>query len=189
MIPSFKKLHYAKNWFAALFHPMSREVLNADSQQPQFFFSMDWSSTMKIYDASRQTLLMDLRWMRASGWRTWEVYVGNKKQGAIRAEILQSILALGTERWSVLNESGEEVLKVNAPQRKAIEHVLDELTNLYNPTHVLTIANLKGATVATISMKHGMFSSFYDLSLEKVTEEERVLILALFSAILLMLRK
>lgn len=189
MIPSFKKLHYEKNWFAALFHPMSREVSNAESQQPLFFFSMDWSSTMKIYDASRQTLLMDLRWMRAAGWRTWEVYVGNKKQGSVRAEILQSFLALGTERWSVLDESGKEILKVSAPQGKAIEHVLDELTNLYNPTHVLVLENLKGEKLATISMKHGMFSSFYDLSLEKVTDQERMLILALFSAILLMLRK
>jgi hypothetical protein len=189
MLPSFKKLHYEKNWFSALFHPMSREISDAESKQPRFFFKMDWSSNLYVYDAGRQTVLVESKWMRAAGWRTWEVFVGGKKQGAVREEFMQSLLSLGVEKWSVLDEAGKEFLKVSAPEGAALKHVLDEMTNLYNPTHVLTISTMKGEVLATISMKHGLFSSSYDLSLEKGTEQEKALVLSLFSAILLMLRK
>ncbi len=168
---------------------MSREISDAESKQPRFFFQMDWSSTLKVYDASRQNLLVESRWLKAGGWRTWEVFVDGKKQGAIRTEVLQSLLTLGTEQWSVLDEAGKEILKVSSPEGAALTHILDEMTNLYNPTHALTVRNLKGGEVAMIGMKHGFFSSFYDLSFEKGTEQERALVLALFSAILLMLRK
>lgn len=195
MLPSFKKLHYSKNWFTALFHMMSRVVLEGETKQPLFFFKMTWGSALQIYkDQSQQVMLMECKWKGRSGGlmglQSWDVFEGTKQVGLMKMELMKSLLSMGTEQWSMFDASGKEMLKMKAASDAALKHVLDNVIGeYYNPTHVYTIEDMKGGVVATLSMKHGIFRSFYDLSFEKGSESERAMVLGLFAAILLMLKK
>lgn len=190
MLPSFKKLHYQKNWFTALFSVFGKATTDPDSGQPGFYFKMNWSNGYKVFrDANQQELLLDLRWNRTVGIWSWDVFVGEKKVGNIKSDILQTAFGLGTEHWILVDENGKELMTLESEQDAALKHVFDNMTQLYNPTHTYTLKSKKGDTVACLAMKHGFFSSFYDFSFVKGTEEERVLALALFAAILMQLKK
>lgn len=190
MLPSFKKLHFQKNWFTALFTIFNKTVVDPEGGQPVFYFKMNWNNGYQVYrDQSKQDLLLDLRWNRKVGIWAWDVFAGEKKVGTIKSDILQTTLSLGTEKWIIADEEGRPILTLGAESEAALKHVFDNMTQFYNPTHTYTLKNLKDDPVAYIAMKHGIFGSFYDFSFVKGTEQERQLALALFVAILMMMRK
>jgi len=190
MLPKIQKFNAGRSLFAALFHPMSRTLTDAGTGAPALFFTMTWGSALQVFKENAQgELLIESRFNRKLGLQAWEVFVGDKKVGTMKAELMRSALSLGTEHWTILDVNGKEALVLEAEERSTLSHVLDNVSALYNPTHGYTVRSASGKEVAKIAMKQGFWKDFYDLTFVAATEPERELTLALFSALLLMLKK
>ncbi len=190
MLPSFTKLHYDKNWFSALFSIFTSVVKNGDNGEPLFWFKMNWSNGYKVYpDASCQNPILELRWQRKVGIWSWDVFVGERQVGNIRADFLKSAMSLGVEQWSLVNASGNVLLTMEPEKNAMAKHVFDDMLKLYNPTHIYALKTPAGKDVAYLTMKHGIWGSTYDFVWVSGNEEQRSIALALFVAILMMMKK
>ena len=113
-----------------------------------------------------------------------------KKLGMIKWNMMKSALKFGAEVWTILGPDGEtEIMKLDIEGDSASKRIFDNMTALYNPTHQYVVKADDGTVVAHIASKHGWWKGFYDFSLEGGTDDQKKMALALFSAILLMLKK
>ncbi len=193
MIKDLKKLHFQRNWFKAIFAPMSREIIDPDSKQPVLFMKMTWGSKLQIFtDKTKAKELVECRRPSAMSGMKWDVFdleAQEKKLATITWNVLKSAMKFGAESWTVEGPDGGEFLKLETEGDSAGKRILDNMTALYNPTHKYVVKGVDGQVVATIAAKHGMWSGFYDFSFEGGSEEQKKVALALFAAMLLMLKK
>lgn len=201
--PATASLHYERNVFTSLFNMMSREVLDAQSKQPTFFFKMDFSNNLSIYaDKSKQRLL--LRAARApltgggfaglAALHTWDIFDSennDKPLGRVKANLMQSALSMGKEAWEITTSDGKPLLVFKADASETLgKRILDNLSDLYNPTHQYHLFTPDDKPAAHVFLKQGLFKFQYDLLFEpKVGDVERKMAVALFAGLTLMLKK
>lgn len=195
MITDHKHLHLEKNWFTAIFSAMSAELKDPQSNQPTLFFKMTFKSQLQIYpDKNKTQLLLESRFKREHGklwnWDIFDMERGGEQIGNMSLNILKSTLKFGSQDWKICGPDGmSEIMKMSAPDDSAAKRILDNMSGLYNPAHHYVLTNPSGQTVADITSKHGLMKGTYDLMLQGGTEKEQKIAIALFSALVLMLRK
>lgn len=190
---TFTKLHYEKNWFASLFSVMKKVVLDGTSGQPLLSFRQTWKNDLLVFDDPLfSSLRMEARFLRGSvlTWK-WDVRkAGSEKPLAqMQSSIAQTALAFGVEVLNFFDESGAPVMSLTREEGSVLKHVVDNMIDLYNPTHVYVLKTTAGKDVAQIAAKHGILKNIYDLEILGGTEKEKELALMAFAFLLIMLKK
>lgn len=189
----FSALHYEKNWFTAIFSVMKKVVTDAKSGQPRFSFKQTWGNGFQIFsDPSFGNLILEGRFVRGSvlTWK-WDIYRTGEKEPFTRMEsnIAQTAMAFGVEVLTFKKPDGGMFLSLEREEGSVLKHVVDNVINLYNPTHVYTLKTPGGKLIGTIRAKHGIWKGFYDFVLEGGDEKEKEAALMAFAFILIMLKK
>lgn len=186
-------LHYEKNWFTAIFSVMKKVVTDSKSGQPLFSFKQTWGNKLQVFsDPNFGNLLLEGRFVRGSvlTW-SWDIYKADEKEPFTRMEsnIAQTAMAFGAEVLTFKKPDGGIFLNLEREDGAELKHVADNMTELYNPTHVYTLKTPSGKRIGTIRAKHGIWKSFYDFVPEGGDEKEKEAALMAFAFILLMLKK
>lgn len=189
----FTTLHYEKNWFTALFSVMKKVVTDAKSGQPLFSFKHTWGNKLQVFsDPNFGNLILEGSFVRGSvlTWR-WDICKAGEKEPFTRMEsnITQTALAFGVEVLTFKKPDGGTFLSLEREEGSVLKHVVDNMIDLYNPTHVYALKTPGGKLIGTIRAKHGILKSFYDFALEGGDEKEKEAALMAFAFILLMLKK
>ena len=192
MIKDLKKLHCERSWFVAVFSPLSREMIDVEANRPSLFFKMSMGGKIQLFeDKSRARLLIELRKPSVMGF-TWDIFDTDgqdKKLATIHWEMMKSAMKFGAENWTINGPDGGVFLALETEGDSAAKMLLDNMSGLYNPTHKYVLKATDGKLVATFAIKHGLFKAYYDFSFEGGTEDQKKVALAVFAAIIAMLRK
>lgn len=192
MIKDLKHLHYEVNWFTALFSVMSKEIVDGETKQPVLFFKMTWGSKFQIFtDKSKTQMLIECRKPTAISydWDVFDVQGQEKKIATITMNLVKSMIKFGAESWNIKGPDGGALLTLDTDGGSTAKRIFDNMSGLYNPTHKYVVKGADGADVATFSSKHGLFKGVYDFVFAGGTEDQKKVALALFAAILLMMKK
>jgi len=192
--PQSQALHYEASWFKNMFTPLSRVIIDTNTKQPVMFLKMALNGSLGGYtDSTKSVQLFDSP--RTSHmtleWDVFDTENQNKQLAHIKSNIMKTILKAGAETWEINDPSGQPFLVFNSDASDSVaKHVMDNFTNLYNPTHQYNLWNAGNKPVARIWTKHGMWKVSYDLVFEEdVSEDERKVVLALFANLVLSLKK
>jgi len=146
-------------------------------------------------DKTKTVKLLKLKHKRGRfGYATWEIFdaeKGDKLLGTMAWAIFKTVMAFGAEKWEILKPDGGVFLTLEIINSSVAKRVLDEMTNLYNPTHEYVIKNGVGKVVGYVFSKRGFWNGTYsDLKLEEsVSEEEMKMAVALFAGLVLLYKK
>ena|SRR3989338_8677195 len=189
----FSALHYEKNWFTAFFSIMRKVVTDTKSGQPLFSFKHTWGNKLQVFsDPNFGNLILEGRFVRGSflTW-SWDVYKIGEKEPFTRMEskLAQTAIAFGVEVLTFKEPDGKPFLSLEREEGSVLKHVVDNMIDLYNPTHVYALKTPSGKLIGTIRAKHGILKGFYDFELGEGDEKEKEAALMAFAFILLMLKK
>lgn len=192
--PSNGTLHYSRNVFSSLFNMMSREVLDGQGGNLVFFMAMNFKNTITIYadKAKQQPLLECVKpTMLGFEWDVLDKEAGGQPIGHMKMNVLTNIASFGRESWTITAPGGAPLLAFESDKADGIgKRILDNMSDLYNPTHQYNLYGASNNPVARIFAKHGIFRMTYDMVLEpKVTDTERKMAVAVFAALILLLKK
>ena len=187
----FSTLHYEKSWFTAIFSIMKRVVMDAKSGQPVISFKQTWGNSIQVFgDPQFSSLMLEARFIMKAALE-WNLFEVGKAEpfGKMVSHIFLTALALGGEAISVTAPDGKPLIIVEREGNTMMKHLVDNMSNLYNPTHVYTFKKPGGGEIGKVAMKHGILKSVYDFELTGGTEKERAAALLVFGYLLLMLKK
>lgn len=121
----------------------------------------------------------------------WDLYEAGKAEpfAHMKSYVFRGVLAMGCEVLSVTTPDGRDFLTLERESKGVLKHVMDDMVDLYNPTHVYTLKDASGKPLGTISVKHGILVATYDFVMESGTEKERAAALVVFGYILLSMKK
>lgn len=187
----FTHLHYEQNWFTAFFSMMKKVVKDPKSGQAVMSCKQTWGNSFLAYgDGQFGNLLVEARFLRKAAFE-WDVYEAGKPEpfAHMKSYVFRGIMAMGCEVLSVTTPDGRDFLKLEREEKGILKHVVDDMIDLYNPTHVYTLKDASGKKIGSISVKHGIFTGTYDFVMEAGTEKERAAALIAFAYILLSMKK
>lgn len=202
--PAPAALHHERNLFQTLFQLMSRQLMDPQTKSLAFFAKMNFKNEIFIYaDTTKQRLLLRgvhpvtkqrIGFEAMNNMYAWDIFDsenGDKPLGRFRANLMQSIATLGMESWAITDPEEKPFLTFKADASETLgKRILDNMSNLYNPTHQYHLVGANEKPVAHLMMKHGLFKFYYDLVFEpKVTDTERKMAVALFAVTTLLLKK
>lgn len=170
---------------------MKKVVNDAKTGQPAMSFKQRWNNNFQVFaDPNFGQLILEARFVRKFGL-AWDIYETGQVQPLARMEshILKTALSMGGEVISVTKPEGGEFIKVERESSSALKHIMDNMVELYNPTHVYTVKAASGKVLGAITAKHGVWKSFYDFKMDDGTDKERAAALMVFAYILIMLKK
>ncbi|HAU39581.1 MAG: hypothetical protein UV80_C0007G0039 [Candidatus Peregrinibacteria bacterium GW2011_GWF2_43_17] len=176
--------------------PLSCVGTDPQTKNPMLFFKSKIFGEMNVFtDKTKTVKLLKLKHKRGRfGYATWEIFdaeKGDKLLGTMAWAIFKTVMAFGAEKWEILKPDGGVFLTLEIINSSVAKRVLDEMTNLYNPTHEYVIKNGVGKVVGYVFSKRGFWNGTYsDLKLEEsVSEEEMKMAVALFAGLVLLYKK
>lgn len=182
--------------FKVFTSPLSCEGVNPETKAPVMFFKASFIGPLTVYtDKTKSAAIITCKSKRGKfGYATWEVFdseKGDKPLGTMRWAMLKTALSFGAEKWEVTAPDGSPFLTLEIMNSSIAKRMLDDMTNLYNPTHQYVVKSAKGKDIAKIMAKRGFFGGmFSDFVLEEgVSEEETKMALALFAGLVLLYKK
>jgi hypothetical protein len=187
----FSKLHYERNWFTAIFSVMKRVIQDVHSGQPVLSIKQTWKNGIQVFsDPQFGNLMLEGKFIMKAAFE-WDLYEVGKAEpfARMKSHVFRTILALGMECASVETLDGKPFITVDREAAGIAKHVLDNMTVLYNPTHVYTLKKASGGKLGELKIKHGIWKAYYDLELGEGTEKECAACLLLYGYFLLMPRK
>jgi hypothetical protein len=181
-----------RNWFAALFSPLSWALTDASTGQESYFFKMKLNGLAQIWNSREMnTVLIEMK-RKPLTLSHWELFEEGRKVGDFKSNLAQNVVSFGMEHWTVFDESGKECFSLE-PQEKglgaAAKQALDNVTILFNPTRSYVFLNKKGECLARLSAKHAAFSGTYQLDLLGKDKTAHRFALGLFAVMISSLRK
>ena len=188
---NFSHLHYEQNWFTAVFSMMKKVVKDTKSGQPVISFKQTWGNSFLVYgDAQFGNLILEGRFLLKTAFE-WDLYEGGKPVpfARMKSYVFRGILAVGCEVMSITTPDGKDFIKLESEGKAVLKHVMDSMSDWYNPTHVYALKDSSGKKLGAISVKHGIFKGTYDFVMEAGTEKERAAALVVFAYILLSMKK
>ncbi|MDP2624613.1 MAG: hypothetical protein Q8P27_00320 [Candidatus Peregrinibacteria bacterium] len=192
--PNSQSLHHKRNMLSSLFHMMSREIIDPNTGQLAFYFTMNMKSVITVYaDKEKQRPLLECKRTVFIGmeWDVFDLENANQHIGHFKADLMRNLKTLGRENWEITDPGGSPLLIFEADSTDSIgKRMMDNFTNLYNPNFQYNIWDANKKPVARIWSKHGLWNFCYDMAFEeKVTDVERKMSIALLAAMMLMLKK
>jgi|GEM_PF-2398946 len=191
-----KAIRCERGIFSLFTSPLSTTGFDPQTKNPTVFFKSKILGEMGVFtDKTKTTQLIKLKHKRGKfGYAMWEVFdseKGDKLLGTIAWAIFKTAMAFGAEKWEILKPDGGAFLTLEILNSSVAKRVLDEMTNLYNPTHEYVVKNAGGKVVANISSKRGFWNGVYsDLKVEEsASEEEMKMVLALFGGFVLLYKR
>lgn len=186
----YKSLHTERNWFSMLFSIMSRTLCDKESGVPLLYLKQTFGFHIYVYaDKNRSNMLMEAKYKKATLYE-WEVSeVGGKFLANVKSDLWGTAKMWGAEVMKITDRAGKEIMFLEREKKTVAKHIIDNMSDLYNPVHNYQILNSKKELVADIKGKHGIFKSFYDFDCKGGTEDEKNLALAVFAIMTLMLKK
>jgi hypothetical protein len=191
ILGSIEKLFFKKNLLSLVFSPMTRVLINPDSNSVAAVFKMNMKSNITVFaDESKTQSALELviKDMIHTEWELNDMEKGGETIALVKMNRLKSIMRFGKEDFSIKKPDGSEWMTLTTDSSTA-DHILDNMTALYNPSHTYQIKSANDSEIALITTKAGFFHQRYDFSLVGGSESEKKVALAVFAVISLMLRK
>ncbi len=186
----YKSLHTERNWFSALFSIMSRTVSDKASGEPVLFFKQTFGFSIYVFaDKNRSNMILEAKYKKGTLY-AWDVHdAGKKLLATVKSDLWGTAKMWGAEVMKITDASGKEIMFLEREKRTVVKHIIDNMSDIYNPVHNYQILNSKKEVIADIKSKHGIFKSFYDFECNGGTEDEKQLALSVFAIMTLMLKK
>jgi len=191
-----KSIRCERGMFKVFTSPLSCDGVDPRTKAPVVFFKAGFFGPLTVYtDNTKSAAIITCKSKRGKfGYATWDVFdseKGDKLLGTMSWAIIKTALAFGAEKWSVVKPDGSSFLTLETMNSSIAKRILDDMTNLYNPTHQYVVNNAAGKSVASIMAKRGFWGGAYsDFILEDgASEDETKMALALFAGLVLLYKK